>query len=157
VKFHFLGWCPQPLASDTRIKIVPWAPINDYMRILSSFSPHVGIVPLHKNTFNVSKSNLKFLEYTAVGAITIASDIRPYAVTITNGVDGILVKDNKPESWFNEMSKFIDNSALIKPMANAALSKVKERGLDIKDNYIFWANLIKKIYHNHKVGASSVK
>lgn len=51
----------------------------------------IGLVPLTKNRFNECKSNLKGMEYGAVGACVIASDLPEYKDWIYDGGNGFLV------------------------------------------------------------------
>jgi hypothetical protein len=54
-------------------------PVQEYPNwICSNWQSHIGIAPIADNTFNDSKSELKWLEYTALGVPTVASDVGPY-------------------------------------------------------------------------------
>jgi hypothetical protein len=50
----------------------------------------IGLAPLLPTAFNRCRSDVKFLEYTAGGALTIASDLEPYRRTIRSGENGLL-------------------------------------------------------------------
>ena len=50
----------------------PGRPIFSYMELLRQVSPWVNIVPLARNDFNLAKSNLAWLEGSAIGAATLA-------------------------------------------------------------------------------------
>lgn len=136
----FLGYCPEKLKNDKRILYVPWMPIDKYMRTLSAQLPHIGLVPLAKNVFNAAKSNVKFLEYSAVGAVTVASAVKAYVQTIDTGINGVIVDNNKPETWVSAVSELIDAPDKMTNMRQAAIATVKERGLNIKDNNRYWLN-----------------
>lgn len=142
----FIGYCPEKLKNDKRVLYIPWLLISDYMRALASQLPHIGLVPLAKNAFNASKSNVKFLEYTAVGAVTVASAVRPYMQTIEHGINGLIVDNNKPESWVAAVSELIDTPNKLKPLRDAALLTVKDRGLNIKDNGRYWLNKLLEVH-----------
>jgi glycosyltransferase involved in cell wall biosynthesis len=134
----FIGYCPEYLKSDKRVLYIPWLNISDFMRALSSQLPHIGLVPLAKNSFNAAKSNIKFLEYTAVGAVTVASAVRPYMQTIDHGVNGMIVDNNKAETWVSVVSELIDAPGRLEAMRKAALVTIKDRGLNIKGNSRYW-------------------
>jgi glycosyltransferase involved in cell wall biosynthesis len=136
----FIGYCPDKLQKDKRILHIPWLQMNEYMRALSMQLPHIGIVPLAKNSFNAAKSNLKFLEYTAVGAVTVASAVKPYVQSINHGVSGIIVDTNKPDAWVSAISELIDAPSRLTAMRKAAALFVKECGLNVGDNGRYWLN-----------------
>lgn len=142
----FIGYCPEKLKGDKRILHIPWLPINDYMRSLSGQLPHIGLVPLAKNVFNAAKSNVKFLEYTAVGAVTVASPVKPYQQTINSGINGVIVESNKPEAWVAAVSDLIDSPSKLIHMRKAALNTVKDTGLNIKDNGRYWLDKLMEVH-----------
>lgn len=75
---------------------LPWTlDMNEHYARLDDLD--VGLAPLRASVFNQSKSELKFLEYAARGAVTIASDSGPYARTILDGETGVLVR--QPHEW----------------------------------------------------------
>ena len=53
----------------------------------------IGLGPLLPTEFNRCRSDVKFLEYTAGGALAIASALEPYAGTIRHGENGFLFHD----------------------------------------------------------------
>ena len=131
IKLFFMGWIPAGLKDDTRIKYIPWLPVKDYLQTLVSIQPHIGIVPLEHNIFNKSKSNIKWLEYTAVGAVTVASNSVPYQEVITNGVNGILVEEQRPRDWYNAISGLIHAPGNIRSMVMEAMNTIEKKQLNI--------------------------
>lgn len=131
IRVCFMGWIPSFLKDDNRIKFVPWLPMKEYSRALASIQPHIGIVPLEHNIFNKSKSNVKWLEYTAVGAATVASNVLPFQEVITNGVNGILVSEQRSRDWYQAIAELINNPEQIKIMANKAAQVLEEKQLNI--------------------------
>jgi glycosyltransferase involved in cell wall biosynthesis len=61
----------------------------------------IGLAPLRPSIFNQSKSELKFLEYAAAGAATIATNGGPYARVIEQGVTGLLV--DTTHQWVSQL------------------------------------------------------
>jgi len=51
-----------------------WHEMSDYWRYMRSLSPRVVIVPLTEHPFNRAKSNIAWIEATALGAVTVAPD-----------------------------------------------------------------------------------
>ena len=81
--------------------------------IQSAISWDIAIAPLaDNNNINESKSELKYLEYTALNVPGIYSDVGPYGKCIVNGINGLLVKTNSVEEWEMNMKKLIENKSL---------------------------------------------
>lgn len=53
----------------------------------------IGLGPLLPTEFNRCRSDVKFLEYTAGGALAICSALEPYTGTIRDGENGFLFRD----------------------------------------------------------------
>jgi hypothetical protein len=77
--WYFVGACPEEL-NDVKNKIchVPWKHIFEYPKAVKEIEPDIAIAPLIDNEFNSGKSNIKMLEFTAMGAAGIYSDVEPY-------------------------------------------------------------------------------
>ena len=131
IQITFMGWVPECLKVETRIKKIPWLPVGEYLRVVASIQPHIGICPLEENIFNRSKSNMKWLEYTAVGAVTVASNVLPYQEVITTGVNGVLVDGQRTRDWYHALGTLVNNPNKIQPMAAAALEVMESKQLNI--------------------------
>lgn len=92
-----------PKAKDSYPLFVSW------LKSLGKFD--LAIAPLIENTFNSSKSDIKYIEYTALGMAVIASDVEPFKSSIQNRINGILVK-NETKYWINEIVDCYSNSIL---------------------------------------------
>lgn len=134
INIYFMGWIPEFLKTDIRVKYIPWLPIKDYYQTLATIQPHIGIVPLEHNIFNKSKSNVKWLEYTSIGAATIASNVLPFQDVITSGVNGVLVDEQRSRDWYQAIAGLINNPESIKPMADKAMETLEEKQLNIMNS-----------------------
>ena len=80
----------------------------------------IGIAPIAYHVFNKSKSDIKALEYAALGIPVVASDFGPYAASVTHGVTGFLVK--RPHEWGTYLGLLADDAQLREEMSiNAKL------------------------------------
>jgi glycosyltransferase involved in cell wall biosynthesis len=70
----------------------------------------LGIAPLSYNIFNRSKSDLKFLEYAALGIPVVATDFGPYARSVQHGLTGYLVKH--PHEWAKYLRPLVNDADL---------------------------------------------
>ena len=78
----FLGGYPHELIDlikSNKIEYHEWVNILKLPEKLLSLKLDIGLAPLEDNLFNKSKSDLKLLEYTALGIPSICSDLYPYS------------------------------------------------------------------------------
>lgn len=93
------------------------------------------------NKLNHAKSNLKFLEYSAMGLPCIFTAIEPYDRTVENGVDGFLVKNNSKRGWVDAFVSLASSQQLRASMARAATKKLDD-SLLLSQHFGDWANLV---------------
>lgn len=110
----------------------------------------IAIAPLvENNKINQSKSELKYLEYTALNIPGIYSDVGPYSKCISNEDNGLLVKNNSVEGWEINMKKLIESKLLReKILKNAKKDIFKNYLLDNQINY--WEILLNKFKRDKK-------
>ncbi len=85
----------------------------------------IGIAPLVDNDFNRCKSAIKFMDYSALGLASVASDLNGY-VLIRNGENGFRVK-NTEDSWYTALKTLITDSSLRSRMQLKAQKEIFER------------------------------
>jgi len=80
-----------------------WQPpvsFDQYYRHLHGLALDIGLAPIREHVFNKCKSDIKFQEYSAMNALTIATDYGPYADTIKHEQTGLLIKQHdNPRQW----------------------------------------------------------
>lgn len=90
----------------------------------------IAIAPLVENNhINQAKSELKYLEYTALNVPGIYSDVGPYSKCISHEDNGLLIKNNSVKEWEINMKKLIES----KELREKILKNSKE---DIFKNYV---------------------
>jgi glycosyltransferase involved in cell wall biosynthesis len=97
----------------------------------------IGIIPLVDDSFNQSKSNLKFLEYAAMGIPIICSDVPSYR-NIAKNMDNCIVVNNTELSWYNALKLLIDDFYLRKKIADNARASLLDNYIteDLADNFL---------------------
>ena len=82
-KWVFVGGFPKSLFHQIKAGIIeyhPWQTLDNYPRFLAKLEVNMCIAPLQENDFNRGKSDLKFLEATALGLPVACQDICTYSV-----------------------------------------------------------------------------
>jgi O-antigen biosynthesis protein len=89
----------------------------------------IAVAPLQDASFNRHKSDLKYLEYAALGLPGIFSDVVPYRDSVRHEETGLLT-ENTTESWCAAILRLAFDPDLRERMAGAARSEVlRERCL----------------------------
>jgi hypothetical protein len=79
----------------------------------------IALSPLRITPFNRYKSDIKFLDYCAIGAAGVFSRIAAYQSSVQDRATGILV-DNQPELWFQAIDELIRNELFRMAIAREA-------------------------------------
>lgn len=145
VKLVFFGDCSfHGLFKDfpkDRIEWHSWVGVSAYPYKLMTLNIDIGICPLVDNAFNRCKSSLKWMEYSAIGVATVASNMAPYSVTISDGKDGILSKDDE---WTEKLTKLIQDGVYRKQIAMNAYKNVQSNHNADKKAYL-WEEAYQKV------------
>lgn len=118
--------------------------INRYAAFAASFGFDIGIAPLVDCNFNRSKSNLRWLEYSALKIPTVASDVSHYTQTVKPFETGLLIPDNDLGKWRSSIQLLIEDRRLREVMGRNAYAKVK-KDFNVKRNAPSYLRLLKKI------------
>lgn len=126
----------------------PWVNHNTYPYKLALMNLDVGLCPLVDNVFNRNKSAIKWMEYSMFDIATVASDIPPYSPVITNGQDGLLVKD---DAWVDAIFDLYSNSEKRKKIARNAYENVMANH-NIETKAHLWVDAYQKLMKPEPVG-----
>jgi glycosyltransferase involved in cell wall biosynthesis len=108
-------------------KVSETCPPDSYPIWLDNLGFDIALAPLSDSEFNKSRSALKFWEYSATGAVTVASNLDPYASAIQDGSTGLVV-NNEPEAWAQAIGKLIRDHHLRRQLLESA-----QRSVDAHD------------------------
>ena len=114
-----------------------WRSINPPADVASSLPafatwlkrlPHydVGLAPLIANRFNDCKSDIKWLEYSALGLATIAAECPAYQESIEHGQSGLLAVAS-PEGFYDAMRRLIVDCELRESLQRHASAIATEK------------------------------
>lgn len=101
----------------------------------------IALSPLEDTPINRAKSELKYLEYTALNTPAIYSNIGPYKEHITNEFNGLLC-DNTVQCWQENIMKLIEDPDLRKKILMNAKDDIGENYSPEKVNGI-WREILK--------------
>lgn len=96
--------------------------IDKYPKSVASMGFDIGVAPLVDNSFNRGKSNLRWLEYSALGIPTVASNVGHFKETIEHGKTGLLC--DTPADFTTSLECLIKDTAQRKQLAKNAKAEV---------------------------------
>ena len=103
-----------PRHADAYPNFVPWMRQN--------LRWDVAIAPLEDDAFTSCKSDLKYLDYGALGIPGVFSDVRPYRDTVRHGETGLLAA-NDEKAWADALEEIVGDAALRARLAGAPAPK----------------------------------
>lgn len=140
-------FCKKNISEQVRLAggTLAW---QGYPEMLAGFGWDIGICPLVQGGFNRSKSHIKFMEYSMVGAAVVASPEYPFKEPI-QGVDvitdektGLFAKDK--EEWYAMLEGLITHPEARKELASNAYTHIKEHW-----QYGQWGDKFKKAFDKY--------
>ena len=115
----------EKLFKEGRIMFRKPSEVEDYPKWLAENKFDVILAPLSDITFNKSKSNIKYLEASALKIPFIGQDMEPYNRDVKHGVNGLLCK--APADWYKRIKFVYENRKEARTLANRAWMDVKNR------------------------------
>lgn len=120
------GLKPTFLDGIPRLKwIHDFRSIDKYPKWISKFGFDIGIAPLQDNNFNRAKSNLRWLEHSALGIPCVASPLPHFRESIRHEVTGYLA--NNTEDFVEYISRLVLAPKLRDTIGTAARQEVKDK------------------------------
>lgn len=127
-EWHFMGWMPDSLKGKARYH--DGVDMEQYIDKLASIRAHVGVAPLAATAFNKCKSNVKLLEYGALGMATIASAVYPYKPSAAR-----LVTTGTADEWIAALSD-MENEQIRQENAKASQDYARSFSITNRDQEI---------------------
>lgn len=107
VDWIFMGMCPNELRPHIK-EFHPFVSYAEYPKKLSALDLDIAIAPLEDNAFNTCKSNLRLLEYGAMGWPVVCSNVYPFRTEDPP----VSRQDNSPATWIASLKHLISNKNL---------------------------------------------
>jgi glycosyltransferase involved in cell wall biosynthesis len=124
-----------PGAEDRYPRFVPW--MRGHLRW------DFAIAPLEDDAFTRGKSDLKYLDYAALGIPGVFSDVRPYRDSVRHRETGLLAK-NEPGAWADALEEMVTDGALRARLAEAAKAEVHGSRM-LRTNASRWSDAFEAI------------
>lgn len=126
-----------------RFFTVPFAPIQSWPEHLGGLGIDIGLAPLNGAKFNRSKSNLKYIEFAALGIPAVFSPLPPYA-EVDDGRTGFHAANEK--DWVDCILRLAEDAGCRKKVGKAAQEHVFGE-YDIAKKAIMWKDAYEEIYN----------
>ncbi|HMV17513.1 MAG TPA: glycosyltransferase [Zoogloea sp.] len=131
VDWIFMGMCPEPIRGFVHEAHGFELDFRAYPRALSRLDLDLAIAPLDVHPFNEAKSNLRLLEYGAMGWPVICTDIYPYQNAPVTRLP------NDPDLWIRTIREQIAEPAALKA-AGLALQRWVREGYVLENHTARW-------------------
>lgn len=111
---------PEFAALGERVTFEPFRPYDEFISLLGEID--INIVPLDLSAdFARARSELKFIEASGFGVVTVASPSPAYAEAIADGETGVLCQT---DAWFETLRDLVDAPERRRALGEAARTAV---------------------------------
>jgi len=125
----------EPGHEDRYPRFVPW--MRQHLRW------DAAIAPLEDDAFTRGKSDLKYLDYGALGIPGVFSDVGPYRGTVRHRETGLLAA-NEAGAWADALEEIVSDDAFRARLAGAATAEVHGSRM-LRTNATRWKGAIERI------------
>jgi len=115
---------------------------SEFIKNFLEIQADIAIAPLRDNPFNQCKSNLKFLEYGALGIPGIFSNLCPYVGTVADNVNGF-VADTLAD-WETKLECLIGDQTMRHNLVLAAQADVRKNWM-LSSNAEKWQDFVQEL------------
>ncbi len=147
-KLRFTVWGLQPPNELLQFPQTKWIRIstNLYDNFVSFFQRQeadIFLAPLADNILNRCASEVKFLEYSALGSPVVASNLEPYSTIIKNRENGFLATTF--EEWEYYLTELLTDPILRYELALHAQETIEKNWL-LSDNAYKWVEVYNEVH-----------
>ena len=135
---------PKKIENHPRVKIRQFVPVAEYFARYTSWAWDVVLAPLDDNRFNRSKSALKMIEATTIGAVCLGSPVEPYNRFVDHDAELKYVLCRKQSIWKDRIRELYYDREKHKYYADR-MRKVTEEHYAIQKVKDQWNSLIQSL------------
>lgn len=140
----FLGGIPpvlKPYVESGKIELHKWTHLFDYPYLVKHLNVNAMVAPLADNTFNKCKSDIKYMEASAMGIPIVCQDISTY-----NNVCKLLF--NSGSQMLTQLDKLFQSKKHYLTTVDRQFSSISKMWLEQEDNRLKYHEL-----YTHKYGS----
>ncbi|MCS7316935.1 MAG: hypothetical protein NZZ41_01245 [Candidatus Dojkabacteria bacterium] len=141
-EFHWIFFGTAPPELEGKVEKHKWRNVIEYPNALDEIDADIAIAPIADSLFNLAKSDLKILEYSALGFPVICSSIGnkkgPYDL-----VPGLLTLENKIDLWYSAIKELWNNEESYQKYLQAGKAELAKRWLESSENIGIYKELYK--------------
>ncbi len=155
VQLHLLGFIPDDLKGYKQIVFHSYdKSYEDFMFRFVRAGYAIGLAPMPQGIFYECKTNTKFRDYAAAGAVGLYSDSPLYREYVIPDETGLLISD-QPMQWFDGVKRLIEDPTLLEKIRRQARIVAQEEYnlVDVADK---WLTQIENIAKPKKFSADIV-
>ena len=109
---------------SNRIEYFDWVPLKDFAKSMAKLNIDIGLAPLADNMFNRAKSNLRWMEFSALEIPVICSPVEAYK-NVVDKKTGLVALEK--EEWYNAIKALVLDEPLRTTLAKNANNEVREK------------------------------
>ncbi|MEO1290312.1 MAG: glycosyltransferase [Chloroflexota bacterium] len=127
IEMHFMGYIPEGFEEYKNVKHIPFE--KDYESFFHKFTRSgfaIGFAPMIDSKFHKSKTDVKYRDYAAAGAVGIYMSSELYNASVIDGKTGLIVSGEEG-SWIQAIERLILDPDLMQQLRKQARDAVHEK------------------------------
>ena len=126
IRLHFLGYTPRAFCGHPAVVCHPFeSDYQTFFRKFTRFGYAIGLAPMLNDEFHNCKTNIKFRDYAAAGAVGIYADVPLYS-SVIHGQTGLLIS-GEPGTWLAAIEHLLADRQLLESIRQQARAFVEDR------------------------------
>lgn len=107
----------------------------------------IGVAPLRQTTFAEGKSNIKWQEYSRMGAVFVGSNVGPYKAL---SPDEAILTENTEEAWYNALKTAVDDAELRKSLVSNSQADLQANWrMEAEQNWMKYKLMFEEVYNDN--------
>jgi glycosyltransferase involved in cell wall biosynthesis len=120
-----------------RVEQYGWVAYQALPSLMANFD--IGICPLGRSPWNDGKSEVKWVQYSALSVPSIVSPSPAFLPVVKDGIDAVVVKQDSPAEWYTALERLILDQNLRKGIGrNSRVRFLND--YDLRNTHVQWAD-----------------
>lgn len=140
---EFVGMLPPgSIIKHPRVRVRQFVPVAEFFARYSSWAWDVVLAPLEDSRFNRSKSSIKVLEASRIGAACLMSPVAPYLEFTQHDAELKWLLCRSANDWRTKIRELYHNRGMVTDL-NAKMLAVTEKWFPIEASVARWSELLR--------------